>query len=243
MLPLLSKYSLRAYLRLALPRFATMVTIPATAANTPAVAVITVVRFFLFVTKSLTSLNFLSIFLLYHKQFGGAILFIYFNKSVDFHKRYRYDSNMNKEPQLNDSFYLVRIGHNHMSTHLDNDEGYVDVHKSVQLAQVMQIFVNAITHVETTEASAKYFFNVKTQYHYSDKIDGVATEYSYFTLGGNVDGAYGVANTSGCVMKTFAEAQKLAFEWDKSQAEFAKEREDEIVANFEHAIKKIRGEK
>lgn len=62
MLPLLSKYSLRAYLRLALPRLAVMVIIPATTANTPAVAAITVVRFFVFVTKAFASLNFLSTF-------------------------------------------------------------------------------------------------------------------------------------------------------------------------------------
>ena len=62
------------------------------------------------------------------------------------------------------------------------DEGYLWLDLEAGQVLVKKVVVGAIQRVETTDESAKYFFNAKTKYHYSDVPGGVCTEHSYFTI-------------------------------------------------------------
>lgn len=118
------------------------------------------------------------------------------------------------------------------------DRGYLNLDLTVGRVLVKKVVVGAIQRIETTDESAKYFFNAKTKYHYSDEPGGVCTEQSYFTISG--DSLVGADNSRFYLTEEDASLSTIAA--TESQNEYIKDKLSDLKANIHDILAKLEAE-
>jgi len=118
------------------------------------------------------------------------------------------------------------------------DGGYLNLDLTAGQVFVKKVVVGAIQRIETTDESAKYFFNAKTKYHYSDEPGGVCTEQSYFTISG--DSLIGSDHSR--FYLTEEDASLSAREATESQNKYMSDKVDEIKENLHDVLTKLEAE-
>ncbi len=118
------------------------------------------------------------------------------------------------------------------------DGGYLNLDLTAGQVLVKKVVVGAIQRIETTDESAKYFFNAKSKYHYSDEPGGVCTEQSHFTISGNnLRGS----DNSGFYL-TEEDAMLSAREATESQNKYMSDKVGEIKENLHDVLAKLEAE-
>ena len=118
------------------------------------------------------------------------------------------------------------------------DSGYLNLDLTAGQVLVKKVVVGAIQRVETTDESAKYFFNAKSKYHYSDEPGGVCTEQSYFTISGN--NLIGGDNSR--LYLTEEDAMLSAREAAEAQNKYMSDKVDGIKENLHDVLAKLEAE-
>lgn len=118
------------------------------------------------------------------------------------------------------------------------DGDYLNLNLTAGQVLVKKVVVGAIQRIETTDESAKYFFNAKSKYHYSDEPGGVCTEQSYFTISGN--NLIGSDNSR--FYLTEEDAMLSAREATESQNEYMSDKVDGIKENLHDVLNKLEAE-
>lgn len=136
--------------------------------------------------------------------------------------------------KIGQEVWWVITSYPHVSVWSDN--GHIVLNNTKGSVTVKKVFVGAIQRVETTEESAKYFFNAKTKYHYSEELGGVCTEQSYFTISGNnLIGGY---NNNRFYLTEDA-ANTAAKSSEESQEKFIAEQAEEIRDNLNDILQRL----